>query len=128
MGKQNPNSMIKIGDLKNVVSGLQTRTNELKSQYQQTKQDISSGATMGQSGVGQLQDMRAREIEHNTSKINRYGGLIQQGTIMHDKARLAEKQAQYQKDYPLAATYKQAQLKAPVKNGMTMTTKIVKKK
>lgn len=122
------NSMIKIGDLKNVVSDLQARTSDLKSQYQQTKQDIASGATMGQSGVGQLQDMRAREIEHNTSKINRYGGLIQQGTIMHDKARLAEKEAQYKKDYPLAATYKQAQLNAPVKNGMTFPSKVVKKK
>ena len=37
MGKQNPKSMIKIGDLKNVVSDLQTRTNDLKSQYQQTE-------------------------------------------------------------------------------------------
>ena len=127
MGKQNPDSRIKIGDLKNVVSDLQTRTNELKSQYQQTKQDISSGATMGQSGVGQLQDMRAREIEHNTSKINRYGGLIQQGTILHDKARLAEKEAQYKKDYPLAPTYKQAQLNAPA-GKMMFTSKIVKKK
>lgn len=119
--------MIKIGDLKNVVTDLKTRNEELSSQYEQTTKDISNGATIGQSGVGELQRIRKREMIHNASKIDRYGGLIQKGTIMHDKARLAEKEAQYKKDYPLASTYKQAQLKAPASK-MMMTTKIVKKK
>lgn len=128
MAKQKPNSMIKVGDLKNVVTDLRTRNEDLSSQYEQTTKDIASGATRGQSGVGDLQIMRKREMIHNASKIDRYGGLIQGATIVHDKARLAEKEAQYKRDYPLSSTYNQSSLKAPVKNGMTITTKIVKKK
>jgi hypothetical protein len=127
MAKQKPNTMIKVGDLKNVVTDLKTRNEDLSSQYEQTTKDIASGMTRGQSGVGELQRTRKREMIHNASKIDRYGGLIQGATIMHDKARLAEKEAQYKKDYPLAATYKQAQLKAPA-GKMMYTQKIVKKK
>jgi hypothetical protein len=127
MAKQKPNSMIKVGDLKTVVDDLKNRNNELSGQYDQTTKDISNGATIGQSGVGDLQRIRKREMIHNASKIDRYGRLIQGATIMHDKARLAEKEAQYKKDYPLASTYKQAQLKTPA-GKMMMTTKIVKKK
>lgn len=119
--------MIKVGDLKNVVTDLRARNEDLSSQYDQTTKDIASGVTRGQSGVGEMQRIRKREMIHNASKIDRYGGLIQGATIMHDKARLAEKEAQYKKDYPLAATYKQSQLKAPA-GKMMYTQKIVKKK
>jgi len=128
MGKQNPNSMIKIGDLKNVVTDLKTRNEELSSQYDQTNSDIEKGAARGQLGVGTMQIMRRREMQHNASKIDRYGGIIQKGTIMHDKARLAEKEAQYQKDYPLANTFTSKVVKKePMINTMKMTTKIIKK-
>ena len=124
--------MVKIGDLKNVVADLQTRNDDLSNQYEQTSKGIANGAAIGQSGVGELQRLRKNEMIHNASKIDRYGEVIQRDGIMHDKARLAEKEAQYKKDYPLASTFapnitSKVVKKKPTINAMTFTSKIVKK-
>jgi len=96
----------KIGDLKNVVSGLKERTAKLQGDYDRTRGDIKSGMTIGQRGIGEMQDIRSREIKHNEGKIQRYGRIIDSTTIAQDRARLAEKQAQYKRDYPLSPTFK----------------------
>lgn len=96
----------KIGDLKNVVSGLKERTDKLQGDYVRTKEDIAAGRTVGQLGIGDMQRLRSREIQHNAEKINRYGRIIDSTTIAQDRARLAEKQAQYKRDYPLSPTFK----------------------
>lgn len=97
---------ITIGELKNVVSGLRERTQKLQDDYVKTKEDIAAGRTVGQLGIGEMQRLRSREIEHNSGKINRYQRNIDSTTIAHDRARLAEKQAQYKRDYPLSPTFK----------------------
>jgi hypothetical protein len=56
--------------------------------------------------TGKMQVNRNNMISHNEGKIGRYTKLIDSATIAHDKARLAEKQAQYKRDYPLSPTYK----------------------
>lgn len=104
----------KIGDLKNVVSGLKERTGKLQSDYDRTRADIKSGMTIGQRGIGEMQDIRSREIEHNSDKIRRYGRIIDSTTIAHDRARLAEKQAAFKRDYPLSPTFK-SEMSAPIK-------------
>lgn len=107
MGKQNSGApKIKIGDLKNVVSGLKERTAKLQGDYDRTREDIKSGMTIGQRGIGQMQDLRSREIQHNNSKIDRYSRIIDSTTIAHDRARLAEKEANFKRDYPLSPTFK----------------------
>jgi len=97
---------ITVGELKNVVSGLRERTQKLQEDYVRTKEDVTAGRAYGQRGIGEIQDIRSREIEHNAGKINRYQRNIDSTTIAHDKARLAEKQAQYKRDYPLSPTFK----------------------
>lgn len=97
---------ITVGELKNVVSGLRERTAKLQGDYDRTRGDIKSGMTIGQRGIGELQDLRSREIEHNNSKIERYQRNIDSTTIAHDKARLAEKQSKFNRDYPLSPTFK----------------------
>ena len=97
---------IKVGELKKVVGDLKTRTEDLKSKYFQTKDDISKGMAQGQKGVAEMQSMRSREIQHNMGKINRYSRIADSATIVHDKARLAEKQAAFKRDYPLSPTFK----------------------
>lgn len=115
MAKQNSKApKIKIGDLKNVVSGLQERTKKLQGDYDRTREDIRSGMTIGQRGIGEMQDLRSREIQHNSDKINRYSRIIDSTTIAHDKARLAEKQAKFNRDYPLSPTFK-SEMSAPTK-------------
>ncbi len=97
---------ITVGELKNVVSGLRERTQKLQNDYNRTRGDIKSGMTIGQRGIGEMQDLRSREIEHNNSKIERYQRNIDSTTIAHDRARLKEKQTKFNRDYPLAPTFK----------------------
>lgn len=104
--KQTPAPKITVGELKKVVGDLKTRTEDLKSKYYQTRDDISRGITRGQAGVAEMQNIRSREIQHNTGKIQRYGRIADSATIAHDKARLAEKQAAFKRDYPLSPTFK----------------------
>lgn len=107
MGTKNSKApKIKVGDLKNVVSGLKERTSKLQSDYDRTRADIQSGMTIGQRGIGQMQDLRSREIDHNNSKIKRYSRIIDSTTIAHDRARLKEKQEKFNRDYPLSPTFK----------------------
>ena len=106
MAKQTAAPKVTIGKLKEVVSNLKQTRDEQAKKYYATEKDIQSGATVGQLGVTEMQDQRKKDLSHYGSNINRYSKIIDSTTIAHDKARLAEKQAAYKRDYPLSPTFK----------------------
>jgi hypothetical protein len=106
MAKQTAAPKVTIGKLKEVVSNLKQTRDEQAKKYYATEKDIQSGATVGQLGVADMQDQRKKDLSHYGSNINRYSKIIDSTTIAHDKARLAEKQAAYKRDYPLSPTFK----------------------
>lgn len=106
MAKQTAAPKVTIGKLKEVVSNLKQTRDEQAKKYYATEKDIQSGATVGQLGVAEMQDQRKKDLSHYGSNINRYSKIIDSTTIAHDKARLAEKQAAYKRDYPLSPTFK----------------------
>jgi hypothetical protein len=103
--KQGGAPKIKIGELKNVVSGLKERNTKLSADYDKTNEGLAMGAGINQIGIGPMQMIRSREMDHNDSKINRYSRIIDSTTIAHDRARLAEKEASFKRDYPLSETF-----------------------
>jgi len=106
MAQQAKAPKVTIGKLKEVVNNLKQTREEQAKKYYATEKDIQSGATVGQMGVAEMQDQRKKDLSHYGSNINRYSKIIDSTTIVHDKARLAEKQAAYNRDYPLSPTYK----------------------
>jgi hypothetical protein len=106
MAKQKPAPKVTIGKLKEVVSNLKQTRDEQAKKYYDTEKSIESGAAVGQMGVAELQDQRRKDLSHYGSNINRYSKIIDSTTIVHDRARLAEKEAQYKRDYPLSKTFK----------------------
>jgi hypothetical protein len=106
MAKQTATPKVTIGKLKEVVSNLKQTREEQAKKYYATEKDIQSGATVGQLGVAEMQAQRKKDLSHYGSNINRYSKIIDSTTIVHDKARLAEKESQYKRDYPLSPTFK----------------------
>lgn len=105
MGKQKA-PKITVGELKNVVGGLKSETQALTDKYNKTSNAIGNDIGMSRDyETLKMQENRGRMIKHNEDKINRYGKLIDSVTIVHDKARLAEKEAAYKRDYPLSKTF-----------------------
>lgn len=106
MGKQKA-PKITVGELKKVVGGLKSETQALTDKYNKTSNAIGNDVGMSRDyETLKMQDNRNRIIKHNEDKIGRYSKLIDSTTIVHDRARLAEKQAQYKRDYPLSQTFK----------------------
>jgi hypothetical protein len=98
---------ITVGELKKVVGGLKSDTKTLTDRYNKTSSAMDRDFGLASDfETGKMQATRDRAIKHNQDKINRYGKLIDSVTIVHDKARLAEKQAAYKRDYPLSTTFK----------------------
>jgi len=98
---------ITVGKLKKVVGGLKSETANLQSRYDKTSSAMDNDMGMSRDyETLKMQDNRSRMLQHNNDKINRYSRLIDSATIVHDKARLAEKQAAFNRDYPLSPTFK----------------------
>jgi hypothetical protein len=98
---------IKVGELKKVVGGLKSENKTLTERYDKTSNAMDNDFGLANDfETGKMQATRDRAIKHNQDKINRYGKLIDSVSIVHDKARLAEKEAAYKRDYPLSTTYK----------------------
>lgn len=99
---------ITVGELKGVIQNLKNETSEIRS-----KNNALTGVIENASRRGLNYDMeqraaegQVRNITHNEDKIKRYQNIVDKATISHDRARLAEKEAQYKRDYPLAPTFK----------------------
>jgi len=106
MAKKARAPKITVGELKKVVGGLKSETASLQSKYDKTSNIMDNDMGMSRDyETLKMQDNRGRILQHNNDKINRYSRLIDSATIVHDKARLAEKEAAYKRDYPLAATF-----------------------
>jgi len=107
MAKKPRAPKITVGELKKVVGGLKSETAGLQSKYDRTSDAMDSDMGMSRDyETMKMQDNRGRMLQHNNDKINRYSRLIDSTTIVHDKARLAEKQAAFNRDYPLSPTFK----------------------
>jgi len=106
MAKQKPAPKVTIGKLKEVVSNLKQTREEQAKKYYDADKAIQSGAAVGQIGVAEMQDQRKKDLSHYGSNINRYSKIIDSTTIAYDKARLAEKESKYNRDYPLSKTFK----------------------
>jgi hypothetical protein len=106
MAQQTKAPKVTVGKLKEVVSNLKQIREEQSKKYNTTQRDIESGNTVGQTGVAELQAQRKKDLSHYGSNINRYSRIIDSTTIAHDRARLAEKEAAYKRDYPLSPTFK----------------------
>lgn len=99
---------ITVGELKGVVKNLKSETADLTSKNEKLGKVIEGASRRGLNYDMEQRaaEKQVRAINHNESKIKRYQNIIDKATIVHDKARLAEKEAQYKRDYPLAPTYK----------------------
>jgi len=111
MAKQKPAKKaipkISLPGVRRVVSDLKKRNEYLGQKYDSAQEDIYGGATIGQKGVGEYMDRLSREISHNDSKINRYSKVVDQTDIAIQQKNLNQKKAAFNRDYPLAPTYKE---------------------
>lgn len=107
MAKQAKAPKITVGELKKVVGNLKSETASLQSKYDKTSSAMDSNIGMSRDyETMKMQENRGRMLQHNMDKIKRYGRIADSATIVHDKARLAEKQASFKRDYPLSPTFK----------------------
>jgi hypothetical protein len=99
---------ITVGELKGVIKNLKSETADLTSKNEKLGKVIEGASRRGLNYDMEQKaaEAQVRAINHNESKIKRYQGIVDKATIAHDRARLAEKEAQYKRDYPLAPTYK----------------------
>lgn len=115
MAKQAKAPKITVGELKKVVGGLKSETASLQDKYNKTSNAMDSDIGLSRDfETLKMQDSRSRMMQHNMDKIKRYGRIADSATIVHDKARLAEKQAAFKRDYPLSPTFK-SEMVAPTK-------------
>ena len=107
MAKQAKAPKITVGELKKVVGNLKSETASLQDKYNKTSNAMDSDIGLSRDfETLKMQNSRSRMMQHNMDKIKRYGRIADSATIAHDKARLAEKQAAYNRDYPLSPTFK----------------------
>jgi hypothetical protein len=104
-----PVPKISLPGVRGVISDLKKRNEELNRKYESAQADIAAGATIGQRGVGEYMDRLSREIDHNDSKIQRYGKVVAQTDIAIQEKSLNQKKEAFNRDYPLAPTFKQNQ-------------------
>jgi hypothetical protein len=98
---------ITVGELKKVVGGLKSETDRLQSKYDRTSDAMDGDMGMSRDyETMKMQDNRSKMLQHNMDKIKRYSRIVDSTTIAQDKARLAEKQAAFNRDYPLSPTFK----------------------
>jgi hypothetical protein len=102
-----PVPKISLPGVRGVISDLKKRNEELNRKYESAQADIEGGATIGQRGVGEYMDRLSREIDHNDSKIQRYGKVVAQTEIAIQQKSLNQKREAFNRDYPLSPTFKE---------------------